>query len=686
MSAAGFEGLVRATGPADLSKLIALRALVDRVNGDGSVERANWLTGVREEYQRWYARHNAHGHPENFPADETLRYLDEHIVRTLAADGVLQPVLVPGAVDGPGPDGDLPWHAVRLSTWAAGEVDGERDRVLDLLDARIRTILEHTNDPAPSAVPNEVPDAPTNAATGLIDLPPAPQMDGPAMHEDAAEAPIRPGEMLVPGGATLAAKGLVKVYRKRRVVNEVDVHVSQGEIVGLLGPNGAGKTTSFYMMVGLIRPDKGKVFIGPRDLTGVPMFKRARAGIGYLAQEPSIFRKLTVEENVMAILQMMKIKRSDRKARLEQLLDELSIKHLRKTRAYALSGGERRRLEITRALVGNPKFMLLDEPFAGVDPIAVHDIQQIVSDLRRRGIGVLISDHNVEQTLDIVDRAYIMYDGRVRVSGTVAELVWNEEVAEIYLGPTLTARMRERYPDPALERAQVYGEPRGGDWNAASADADDAQWADGAAWGVDGGGFEGGSSGDTGMDEGAPADDGRREVAPGIPADDGSADGGAADDRRHELSPGIPGDGGSRDVSSIGGGVAGGVPVERGAADRGTFAGRRPDGGPAHGGSLEGGSAGVVSTDGPAGGRTFGGVPAERGPADRGTLAGRRPDGGTDAGRTIDGGWTGGGVDHEERGRPVAAADGSMPVRADEDDDDGEHGGADGRTGEASQG
>jgi lipopolysaccharide export system ATP-binding protein len=446
VSAAGFEALVGATGAGDLSKLIALRALVDRVNGDGSVERANWLTGVREEYQRWYARHPATDHPENFPADETVRYLDEHIVRTLTFEGVLQPVAAPGADEGPGADGDVPWHAVRLSTWAAAEVDGERGRVLDLLDTRIRAILEHTDDAGPA----------------VVDLPPAPALDTGAAVDadaptDAAPHVRRPGEMLVAGGATLSARGLVKVYRKRRVVNEVDIQVSQGEIVGLLGPNGAGKTTSFYMMVGLIRPDKGKVFIGQRDLTGVPMYRRARAGIGYLAQEPSIFRKLSVEENVMAILQMMKIPRRQRKERLETLLDELSIKHLRKTRAYALSGGERRRLEITRALVGNPKFMLLDEPFAGVDPIAVHDIQQIVSDLRRRGIGVLISDHNVEQTLDIVDRAYIMYDGRVRVSGTVSELVWNEEVAEIYLGPTLTARMRERYPDPALERAAAAG-------------------------------------------------------------------------------------------------------------------------------------------------------------------------------------------------------------------------------------
>lgn len=251
-----------------------------------------------------------------------------------------------------------------------------------------------------------------------------------------------------PSGSVLAARGLVKVFRKRRVVNEVDLQVSQGEIVGLLGPNGAGKTTTFYMIVGLISPDLGRVLLDDVDLTDVPMYRRARQGIGYLAQEPSIFRKLTVEENILSILETMPLPKAERKARLEALLDELSIKHLRKSRAYALSGGERRRLEITRALVSDPKFMLLDEPFAGVDPIAVHDIQQIVANLRHRGIGVIISDHNVEQTLDIVDRAYIMYDGRVRVSGTVAELVWNDDVAEIYFGPTLTARMRERYRRP----------------------------------------------------------------------------------------------------------------------------------------------------------------------------------------------------------------------------------------------
>jgi lipopolysaccharide export system ATP-binding protein len=202
------------------------------------------------------------------------------------------------------------------------------------------------------------------------------------------------------------------------------------------------------MVVGLIAPDSGRVLLDGSVITRVPMYKRARRGIGYLAQEPSVFRKLTVEENIMAILETMGLSRKERKARLEKLLDELTLRHLRKAKAYSLSGGERRRLEITRALVSRPKFMLLDEPFAGIDPIAVNDIQQIVADLRHRGIGVIISDHNVEQTLDIVDRAYIMYDGRVRVSGTVAELVWNDEVAEIYFGPTLTARMRDRYDRP----------------------------------------------------------------------------------------------------------------------------------------------------------------------------------------------------------------------------------------------
>jgi lipopolysaccharide export system ATP-binding protein len=246
-------------------------------------------------------------------------------------------------------------------------------------------------------------------------------------------------------GSVLEARGLVKTYRRRRVVNDVALRLQQGEIVGLLGPNGAGKTTTFYMIVGLIRPQEGRILLDDRDITDMPMYQRARLGIGYLSQEPSIFRKLTVEENILAILETMPLSGTARRERLERLLDELSIKHLRQSKAYALSGGERRRLEITRALVTEPKFMMLDEPFAGVDPIAVHDIQTIVAGLRHRGIGVLISDHNVEQTLDIVDRAYIMFDGQVKVSGTVRELVFDDTVAKIYLGPTLTARLRSRY-------------------------------------------------------------------------------------------------------------------------------------------------------------------------------------------------------------------------------------------------
>jgi lipopolysaccharide export system ATP-binding protein len=260
-----------------------------------------------------------------------------------------------------------------------------------------------------------------------------------------AAAAATPVERQVPTGSVLEAKGLVKMYRRRRVVNDVALRLQQGEIVGLLGPNGAGKTTTFYMIVGLIQPMSGRILFDGKDITGTPMYKRARRGIGYLSQEPSIFRKLSVEDNILAILETLKLSSSERKARLETLLDELGIKHLRHSKAFALSGGERRRLEITRALVTQPKFMMLDEPFAGVDPIAVHDIQTIVANLRHRGIGVLISDHNVEQTLDIVDRAYIMFDGQVKVSGTVRELVFDDTVADLYLGPTLTARLRSRY-------------------------------------------------------------------------------------------------------------------------------------------------------------------------------------------------------------------------------------------------
>jgi lipopolysaccharide export system ATP-binding protein len=248
-------------------------------------------------------------------------------------------------------------------------------------------------------------------------------------------------------GATpsrLFAEGLRKSFKRRMVVKDVAVDVSQGEIVGLLGPNGAGKTTTFYLITGLIRPDAGTISLDGRELTNDPMYRRARAGIGYLAQEPSVFRRMTVEENVMAILETLPISKADRQERLERLLDELSIKHLRSHRAYTLSGGERRRLEITRALVTEPKFMLLDEPFAGVDPIAVHDIQTIIAGLRHRGIGVLITDHSVEHMFEIVDRAYIMYEGEVRAAGSVRELVHNDQVAELYLGPTMTARLRSR--------------------------------------------------------------------------------------------------------------------------------------------------------------------------------------------------------------------------------------------------
>lgn len=253
-----------------------------------------------------------------------------------------------------------------------------------------------------------------------------------------------------PAGSILEAKGLVKTYRRRAVVNDVALKLQQGEIVGLLGPNGAGKTTTFYMIVGLIEPDEGHIYLDGRDISSMPMYRRARLGIGYLSQEPSVFRKLSVEDNILAILETLPLTNAERHKRLEKLLDELGIKRLRKNKAYSLSGGERRRLEITRALVTDPKFMMLDEPFAGVDPIAVHDIQTIVAGLRHRGIGVLISDHNVEQTLDIVDRAYILSDGQVLVSGTVRDLVFDDTVADTYLGPTLTARLRQRFSEPAV--------------------------------------------------------------------------------------------------------------------------------------------------------------------------------------------------------------------------------------------
>jgi lipopolysaccharide export system ATP-binding protein len=281
-----------------------------------------------------------------------------------------------------------------------------------------------------------------------IDIAPHRAAVAEAMRETGEHSRLAlstPPEPRLVSGSVLEVEGLTKIYRGRKVVNDVALKLQQGEIVGLLGPNGAGKTTTFYMIVGLIQPLSGRILLDGEDITKLPMYERARRGIGYLSQEPSIFRKLSVEDNIMAILETLPLSAAERSERLEKLLDELSIKRLRKSKAYALSGGERRRLEITRALVTDPKFMMLDEPFAGVDPIAVHDIQTIVAGLRHRGIGVLISDHNVEQTLDIVDRAYIMFDGQVKVSGTVRDLVFDDTVADIYLGPTLTSRLRERF-------------------------------------------------------------------------------------------------------------------------------------------------------------------------------------------------------------------------------------------------
>ncbi len=232
----------------------------------------------------------------------------------------------------------------------------------------------------------------------------------------------------------LRADGLRKVYRGRAVVDGVDLLLKQGEVVGLLGPNGAGKTTSFYMIVGFISPDKGQVFLDDQNISKLPMYKRARQGIGYLPQESSIFRQLTVEQNVMAILQSMKMKRKERNERMDELLEMMGVTHIRKSYGYQLSGGERRRVEIARALVTQPKFILLDEPFAGIDPIAVADLQTVVTQLRNQGIGVLITDHNVRETLNITDRAYILFEGKIELSGSAEEIVASDKARAIYLG------------------------------------------------------------------------------------------------------------------------------------------------------------------------------------------------------------------------------------------------------------
>jgi lipopolysaccharide export system ATP-binding protein len=242
---------------------------------------------------------------------------------------------------------------------------------------------------------------------------------------------------------TIHTSDLVKSYRNRTVVNHVSVEVKQGEIVGLLGPNGAGKTTTFYMVVGLIKPDEGTVFLNDEDITKMPMYKRAQYGIGYLPQEASVFRKLSVEDNIMAVLEMTKLSKKDRKIKLESLLDEFNLHHVRKNNGDSLSGGERRRTEIARALAVDPKFILLDEPFAGVDPIAVEDIQSVVAKLKYKNIGILITDHNVNETLSICDRAYLLIDGKIFSHGTAEELADDEQVRRLYLGTNFELKRKE---------------------------------------------------------------------------------------------------------------------------------------------------------------------------------------------------------------------------------------------------
>ena len=377
----------------DPSLCLAVAALLREADGNGAAGFGALAIAYREDYLA--ALRAAGGTPVEagtLSMDDVRRHLAASVLPRLATEAVLE--------EPAGGWSDETAARLRPEHWAAVQPvrDETRDSLLTAAAAGIRT------------------------------------------HGERVSHSMAPVEH----GSVLEGTGLTKTYGNRRVVDNVQVRLAQGEIVGLLGPNGAGKTTTFYMLVGLIAPEQGRITFDGVDISGLPMYQRARRGIGYLAQEPSVFRKLTVEENLLAILETLPLGRAEREQRLEQLLDELSIRHLRRSRAYALSGGERRRLEITRALVTHPKFMLLDEPFSGVDPIAVHDIQTIVAGLRHKGIGVLITDHNVEQTLDIVDRAYIMFEGRVQVAGTVRELVFNERVAELYLGPTLTARLRAR--------------------------------------------------------------------------------------------------------------------------------------------------------------------------------------------------------------------------------------------------
>lgn len=256
---------------------------------------------------------------------------------------------------------------------------------------------------------------------------------------------------------TIHTKGLVKRYRNRTVVNDVSIEVRQGEIVGLLGPNGAGKTTSFYMVVGLIKPDEGEVFLDELNITKLPMYKRAQMGIGYLPQEASVFRKLSVEDNIAAVLEMTKLSRQEQKAKLEDLLTEFRLTHVRKNNGDSLSGGERRRTEIARALAVDPKFILLDEPFAGVDPIAVEDIQTVVARLKMKNIGILITDHNVNETLSICDRAYLLIEGKIFKHGKAEELAEDEQVRRLYLGRNFELKRKDYLHEEARQES-IYGD------------------------------------------------------------------------------------------------------------------------------------------------------------------------------------------------------------------------------------
>ena len=254
---------------------------------------------------------------------------------------------------------------------------------------------------------------------------------------------------------SITTKDLVKRYRQRTVVNHVSIEVKQGEIVGLLGPNGAGKTTTFYQVVGLIKPDQGNVYLNDDDITKLPMYKRAKMGIGYLPQEASVFRKLTVEDNIMAVLQMTKMKQDERRQKLETLIREFRLEHVRKSNGDVVSGGERRRTEIARALATDPKFILLDEPFAGIDPIAVEDIQAIVARLKYKNIGILITDHNVTETLSICDRAYLLIEGKIFKHGTAEELAADEDVRRLYLGRNFELRRKDYLHEEARGQGKI---------------------------------------------------------------------------------------------------------------------------------------------------------------------------------------------------------------------------------------